>query len=973
MPRVGLPVDISRILPHGSIVGADGETGRENEDSQGTGAMSPVSHEPPQTPGEAELPAGTVTFLFTDIVGSTRLWENEPGAMARSLVLHDETLHAAFGHHGGVVFSAMGDGMAVAFCSAAGAARAALQAQRALMAAPWPTQTGALKVRMGLHTDEAVPRDGQYAGQPLNRCARLMAAAHGGQIVMSDATQALMRSQLPDGATLLDLGGHRLRDVAERMRVFQIVHPDLLCAFPALVSLDAIPNNLPIQLTELVGRQAELAEAEQLLTRTRLLTILAPGGAGKTRLAIQAAADIAAGFSDGVFFISLADIRSNLDIIQVIGESLGLALSSDEDVKAQLLTYLAGKCQLLVFDNFEHLLAGAPLVTGILQAAPQVRVVVTSRAKLNVTGETVFTLAGLQTTWESPGEALQVSGVQLFIDAARRVRPGFVLEPGDLGPLATILRLTGGLPLGILLAAAWVDMLPVSEIAAEIARNLDFLETETSDVPSRHRSLRAVFDYSWALLSPEERHTFLALSIFRGGFSREAAQAVAGASLRGLSILVNKSLVTASPETGRYALHELLRQYAEAELRRDPEFDKHVNEAHAAFYAAVMEQSFTLFTRSDQPRALRIVEQDLDNVRSAWRHYLATGDAAAARPFVEGLWYLYETRGWYPAAISLFGEALDALDERSGREDVVKLRALAGAAQAWFLSLIGQPDAGEAIARVAEQTLRDPADIVAYTTGVQCLAISLAYLGRTEEMAACMEAGIAAADAGHHPFWSAGMRTWRSFGAFLAGDFGTAAKLLPEAYGPLEQLDEHYFMSWNLWVQAMIATQQHRPQDAIDLHTRAVARCRDLGNIRATMVNLEGLGDANISAGRFEAAEQAFIEGMATADKMGMVRDMLGMMAKIAKVRAARGLPAEAAEMLATVLAHPISAQQPFTENTPIKDSAARALDDLRDALSPEECSAALARGTSTPFAVAAKELITRLVDGPADPAPAGP
>src|SRR5208282_2715543 len=185
---------------------------------------------------------------------------------------------------------------------------------------------------------------------------------------------------------------------------------------------------------------------------------------------------------------------------------------------------------------------------------------------------------------------------------------------------------------------------------------------------------------------------------------------------------------------------------------------------------------------------------------------------------VEGLWYLYETRGWYPAGISLFGEALDALGERSDREDVLKLRALAGAAQAWFLSLIGQPDAGEAIARVAEHTLRDPADIVAYTTGVQCLAISLAYLGRMEEMAACMEAGMAAADAGHHPFWSAGMRTWRSFGAFLAGDFGTAARLLPEAYGPLEQMDEHYFMSWNLWVQAMIATQQHRPQDAIDLH-----------------------------------------------------------------------------------------------------------------------------------------------------------
>jgi class 3 adenylate cyclase len=333
-------------------------------DPRGSGAMSP-----------GELPTGTVTFVFTDIEGSTRLWETEPAAMARSLVLHNETLHAAFARHGGVVFSTMGDGMAVAFSSAAGAVRAALEAQRALTAARWPAGTGVLKVRMGLHTDEAVLRHGQevlrhgqYVNRPLNRCARLMAAAHGGQILLSDATEALVRSQLPGGATLLDLGEHRLRDLAGSMHIFQLVHPDLPRAFPALRSLDAIPNNLPIQLTELVGRQAELAEAEQLLTRTRLLTILAPGGAGKTRFAIQAAADIAAEFPDGVFFISLADIRSDLDVVQAVVESLGLALSSDEDAKAQLLTYLTSKCQLLVFDNFEHLLAGAPVITGILQA-----------------------------------------------------------------------------------------------------------------------------------------------------------------------------------------------------------------------------------------------------------------------------------------------------------------------------------------------------------------------------------------------------------------------------------------------------------------------------------------------------------------------------------------------------------------------------------------------------------------------------
>jgi ATP/maltotriose-dependent transcriptional regulator MalT len=230
-------------------------------------------------------------------------------------------------------------------------------------------------------------------------------------------------------------------------------------------------------------------------------------------------------------------------------------------------------------------------------------------------------------------------------------------------------------------------------------------------------------------------------------------------------------------------------------------------------------------------------------------------------------------------------------------------------------------------------------------------------------MAACTEAAMAAADARHHMFWSAAMRNWRAFAAFLAGDIGTATKLLPGAYETFERLDEHYFASWNLNLQALIATQQHHPLDAIDLHGRGVARCRDLGYMRGTMVALEGLGEANLAAGRLDAAEQAFIDGMATAEKMGMVRDMLGMMAKVAKVRAAIGRPEEAVEILATVLAQPMSAQQPFADNTPIKDSATRVLDDLRQTLGNEECSAALARGTSTPFEVAAKKLMAGLVD----------
>jgi predicted ATPase/class 3 adenylate cyclase len=909
----------------------------------------------------AELPDGVVTFVFTDVEGSTRMWEEAPDLMLRALEQHDEIVAQTVDAHDGVSVKPRGEGDSrfIVFGDAGDALRAVAQIQTRLASIDWETPQP-MRIRVALHTGTADLQQGDYYGAAVNRAARLRAIAHGGQTVMSRSTWELVQDRIPDGVTLRDMGEHGLKDLTRPEHVYQVDVAGLPDDFPPLASLEAIPNNLPIQLTELIGRQTELGEAERIFAGTRLMTILAPGGTGKTRVAIQVAAGITADFPDGVFFISLADISSSAEIVQAVAESLGLALSSDEDMKTQLLTYLSNKCQLLVFDNFEHLIDGASIVTAILQAAPQVKVLVTSRTKLNVTGETAFTLAGLETTWGSPDEAFQASGVLLFIDAATRARPGFMLEPEDLDAVGEVLRLIGGLPLGILLAAAWVDMLPVSEIAEEIAKNLDFLETEMGDVPDRHRSLRAVFDYSLALLSSEEQKTFLALSVFRGGFTREAAQAVAGASLRGLSTLANKSLVTPSPETGRYAVHELLRQHGEAELRRDPELRTHVDGAHAAFYAERMEESLGLFVGSDQPRALSMVEHDLDNVRLAWRHYLAAGDAAQARMFVEGLWYLYEIRGWYPAGMSLFGEALDALDEGSDQVDVVKLRALAGAARAWFLSLVGQPAAGEADALIATDMLHDSPDLAGYMTAAQCRAISLAYLGRMEEMAACTEAAMAVADARHQPFWSAAMRNWRSFCAVVSGDIGTAEKRLPEAYDVFEPMGEHYFMCWNLWLRAMIATQQDRPQDAIDLHKRQVSTCHDIGYMRGTMVALEGLGEANVAADRLEAAEDAFVEGMATADKMGMVRDMLGLMAKIAKVRASMGRHAEAVEILATVLAEPMSAQQPFTANTPIKDIAAEALDGIRDAIDPEEYSAALARGTSTPFEVAAKALMTR-------------
>jgi predicted ATPase/class 3 adenylate cyclase len=914
----------------------------------------------------AELPDGVVTFVFTDVEGSTRLWEESPDLMMRALEQHDEVIDEVVESRGGVSVKPRGEGDSrfIVFTDPCEAVRAMSEIQTRMASVEWVTPRPIL-IRTALHTGTADLQLGDYYGPTVNRAARLRAIAHGGQTVLSRSTWELVQDRLPDGVTTRDMGEHGLKDLTRPEHVYQLCVAGLPDDFPALASLDSVPNNLPIQLTDFVGRQAELADAERLISQTRLLTILAPGGSGKTRLAIQVAADITAGFPDGVFFISLAEISSSREIVQAVAESLGLAPSSDEDAKTQLLTYLTNKCQLLVFDNFEHVMDGASIVSEILEAAPQVKVLVTSRSRLNVTGETVSTLAGLDTTWDSPDEAFQTSGVHLFIDAARRAHPGFTLTRQDLDSLSTILGLTGGLPLGILLAAAWVDMLPVSEIAAEIAKSLDFLETEMGDVPDRHRSLRAVFEYSWALLSSDERNTFLALSVFRGGFTRQAADMVAGASLRSLSTLANKSLIEPSPETGRYAVHELLRQYGEVELRRDQEVSARVDEAHAAFFAELMRECLGLFVRGEQARAMTLVEYDLDNVRSAWRHYLAVDDAAGARPFVEGLWYLYELRGWYPAAIDLFEEALEAFPSDSEDAAVITLRDLAGATQAWFHSLVGQPDAREAVARIAAERLHDSSDLDGYMTAAQCWAISLAYLGRMDEMAACMESAMAVADAAHHVFWSAAMRNWRSFGAVLSGDLVTAMKLLPEAHAVFEPLGEHYFMCWTLWLEAMIATQEGRAQDAIDLHARQVSGCREIDYMRGTMVALEGLGEANVAAGRLEAAERAFVEGMATADKMGMVRDMLALMTKIARVRAAMGRNTEAVETLATVLAEPRSAQQPFTANTPIKDIAAEALDDLRATMGPTAYSEALARGTSTPFEVAAKELMTGMEERP--------
>jgi predicted ATPase/class 3 adenylate cyclase len=909
------------------------------------------------------LPTGTVTFLFTDIEGSTKLAQQYPDQWNGMQKRHHLILSAAIESHNGFVFQIVGDSFATSFHTANDALDAALEAQRSLHNEAW--SPAPVKVRMGIHTGAAqLNNDALQTGYTgyttLASTQRIMSAGHGGQILLSQTAADLAHDKLPAGVYLRDMGEQRLKDMLQPEHIYQLTASDLPCDFAPLATMEIINPNLPAQLTAFIGRETELASIKALLSdaHNRLITIVAPGGTGKTRLAIQTAAQVSSDYTDGVFFVGFADIVSNDDIIQTVAESLGVALSGDEDTKTQLLTYLAPRRQLLVLDNLEHLDGAAAIIAEILKTAPNVKVVATSRSKLNLTGETVLSPAGLDTTWDRPEEAMQASGAQLFIVAAKRSNGTFVIKNDDLDALAEILHLVEGMPLGILLAAAWVDMLSIREIAAEIRRSFNFLETDMQDVPARQRSVRAVFDSSWRLLSHQEQDTFAALSVFRGGFSREAAEGIAGASLRSLASLVSKSLLTANPNTRRYEVHELLRQYAAAELEKDHDRFQKICDSHAAFYADVMGESPSLMTHGKQAELIDMIEQDIENIRSAWRHLIDTPNARRARKFVLGLWMLYEFRGWYSASIALFNDALQLLPEDPDDEDITALRALASAVKGWSLALLSQPKAAVIATTGPTKLLARSSNFLDYWIAAQCSAIALVYNGSVEEMAAELDEAIKCYEPLDEKFWVASLKNWRAFAAVAGADLGGATRFAAEANELLRSGDEYWVTVWNLWLGATIANHENRPDDAIDLYAEQVARCRKISYVRGMMVSLEGLGEANVAAGRLDAAEQAFIEGIAAAEQMGMVRDMLNMMIKVAKVWGQRGQLFEAVELLATVLAEPTSIHRPFTDAAPINQAASAALSELEKELDPEAYASAFARGSERPYVVAAEQLI---------------
>ena len=450
------------------------------------------------------------------------------------------------------------------------------------------------------------------------------------------------------------------------------------------------PPSLPIQITPFIGREEELDELAKLLAKpdVRLVTILAPGGMGKTRLALEAGAAQSAHFAHGVYFISLAPLGSVSGVLSTIAEAVNFQFYSGANPQQQLIDYFREKQVLLLLDNFEHLLAGTGLVNEILRAAPGVKVLVTSRARLNLRVETVYVLRGMAYQNVTSMDTLQesqrfqdqsaYSAIRLFVGSAQRVRPDFEIHSGNLNHITRICRLVGGMPLGIELAAAWAGMLSTEEIVNEIQGGLDFLAIEMLDAPKRHHSIRAVLERSWDMLDDSNQDVFKKLSVFRGGFTRNAAQEVAGAALQQLLTLANQSFIMRT-RTGRYQVHELLRQFAGERLEQNADEKQRIHERHCEYFAAFVKQREAEILAGDKNEALL----EIDNIRAAWRYAVKKGVYAAIRKLSFGFHWIYHNQGWHPEGLTAFESAADALRE----EDPVGERGIAYGQILWLLGM----------------------------------------------------------------------------------------------------------------------------------------------------------------------------------------------------------------------------------------------------------------------------------------------
>jgi predicted ATPase/class 3 adenylate cyclase len=666
-----------------------------------------------------ELPTGTVTFLFTDIEGSTGLLQTLGDRYAAVQDEHAVVVRRAVSEGGGVEVSTHGDAFFVAFRSPVGAVRAAVAAQRGLASHDW-SPGPPVRVRMGVHTGEGTLGGDDYVGIDVHRAARIADAAHGGQVILSDATRGLVQHVLPAGATLRDLGMHHLRGIADPERLHQLVIDGLASDFPPPRTLDARPNNLPLQLTSFVGREEEIAEVERLLGQTRLLTLTGPGGSGKSRLALRVAEDLLTQYRDGSCFVDLSPVTDPALVPAAVANALGVPESAERPILDEVKDHLRHRELLQVVDNFEQVAEAGPVIEELLTAAPKLRTMVTSRVVLSLRGEQEYAVPPLhvpdpERLSKDLSALTKVEAVRLFAERALAADPRFALTEQNAPVVAEITARLDGLPLAIELAATRTKVLTPEQILSRLKRRLSILTSGSRSVPERQRTLRAAIAWSYDLLDPVERRLFARLSVFTGGWSFESAEAVCDPdglgldALDGLTSLVDKSLIRRIEPPGRpsrFSMLETIREFGHEQLESAGELEL-IRRRHAEHFLRLAEEAEAHLTGQDQGAWLDRCDQEHANIRAALRWAIETGDAGQAQSVAGALWRFWQQRGHLAEGRRWLEEVL-AMPSGQART-ASRAKALAGAGGvAWW----SDQEASRALydeALAIERELGDPA------------------------------------------------------------------------------------------------------------------------------------------------------------------------------------------------------------------------------------------------------------------------
>jgi predicted ATPase/class 3 adenylate cyclase len=794
----------------------------------------------------AELPTGTVTFLFTDIEGSTRLLQRLDDAYAGLIERHGQLLTEAITRASGRILGIEGDGVFAVFQDASSAIDATADAQRALAAERWPGDE-AVRVRMGLHTG-AGTRGGQgYVGLDVHRAARIAAAGHGGQIVLSATTRAAIGDSLPEGLAVRDLGLHRLKDLAEADHLYQLDVADLPTEFPELRSLEARPNNLPTQLTSFLGRESELTELGQLLDKARLVTLTGPGGTGKTRLATQVAAERLGRYGDGAFFVDLAPITDASLVSSAIASSAGIREAADKPLAATLADELRDREMLLVLDNFEQVTEAAPLLSDLLGAARRLRVLVTSRAALHLSGEREFPVPPLAVPDPAHlpplADLSTFEGVALFVERARAARPDFAVTDETWPSVAGIVARLDGLPLAIELAAAKTRVLDPAQILSRLGDRLAFLAGGPRDAPSRQRALRETIAWSHDLLGPGEQTLFRRLAIFAGGWTLDAASAVCRPAeigldeLAGLEALLDQSLIRRADGLlgeQRFTMLETVHEYALERLDESGERDE-IGRRHADYLTVFAEHLEPELTQS--PEALQRIEREHDNVRAALGWAIQHDDGELGMRLGFAVWrfwhlrsHLHEGRTWFDHLLGL---------PSSATRTAARARGLTGAAGIAYWQ--NDYPAATAWYEEAETIYRELGDKPGIADALYNLGSMAAIRGDLDGVRAAFGEGRAlASELGDDGLLIRFLEA-EGYTALMVDDLDSARVLLEEALAMAEAAGNRFAIATSHHTVGQVARLQGRLTDAADHYQAAIRTATEMGDTVALTEPLQGL------------------------------------------------------------------------------------------------------------------------------------